>query len=585
MLPFAPKYMKRSNSKARTTNSDAAISQELSGAAPAGWEQAQRQVAEASGISMLLVKGHQPPALAIANNNSICRALQSSREHVKLCDPFCGEAHARAIAANTITHYRCHAGLHCFAMPVDIDSEQKLVVIGGRAFVRGSDYRETAERFRSGDLQDLVSDELFRNVIFADEADLDHAALRISKTASTFAPQTSAEVAPIQAETSPENITVPVDAATELIAGEPAETPQSMATSMDESRSLANSIRRFAEQIDASDPAQTYQSIVANSADLLHAERSSLLLFDEAENRLTMTAARGIPDAVADVAPIAFGQGIAGAVLRENRPLVATVDELGQPSPPERRYKTKSFISYPIAIGARRFGVLNLADKVGGGVYDLHDLSVIDLVAPQIALALERAEWQQRANEFQLMSITDPLTGLHNRRYLEARLAEELSRSKRYDYPLSFMMIDIDDFKVYNDLNGHQAGDRALEITAQCLHAALRKVDVASRYGGEEFSILLPQTALEEAGVIADRIRRKIMTTQFPHGTTQPLGAVTASIGLSSFSPALNSAEAIVRAADRALYHAKSHGKNRAYAYQGIQGTGPSAAVSAPTPQ
>jgi diguanylate cyclase (GGDEF)-like protein len=137
------------------------------------------------------------------------------------------------------------------------------------------------------------------------------------------------------------------------------------------------------------------------------------------------------------------------------------------------------------------------------------------------------------------------------------------------------MMIDIDDFKLYNDLNGHQAGDRALEITAQCLHAALRKVDVASRYGGEEFSILLPQTSLEEAGVIADRIRRKMMTTKFPHGVTQPGGMVTASIGLSSFSPALNSAEAIVRAADRALYHAKNHGKNRAYAYQGIQGTGP----------
>ena len=194
---------------------------------------------------------------------------------------------------------------------------------------------------------------------------------------------------------------------------------------------------------------------------------------------------------------------------------------------------------------------------------------MIDLVAPQIALALERAAWQQRANQFQLMSITDPLTGLHNRRYLEARLAEELSRSKRYNYPLSFMMIDIDDFKLYNDSNGHPAGDRALEITAQSLRAALRKIDVASRYGGEEFSILLPQTNLEEASVIADRIRRKILSTPFPHGVSQPLGAVTVSIGLSTFSPALDSAEAIVGAADRALYHAKSQGKNRAYAYQG----------------
>jgi diguanylate cyclase (GGDEF)-like protein len=97
----------------------------------------------------------------------------------------------------------------------------------------------------------------------------------------------------------------------------------------------------------------------------------------------------------------------------------------------------------------------------------------------------------------------------------------------------------------------------------------LRKVDVAARYGGEEFSILLPQATLKEAGAIADRLRRQIMATKFPHGETQPLGAVTVSIGLAAVSPTLDTAEAIIRAADRALYHAKSHGKNRAYAYQG----------------
>ena len=535
------------------------IPQEKPELAPAGWGEQQQKLAEASGISLLLVEGHQPPATTVSSNNSICQALQSSPEFVKLCDPYCGEAHARATVAKTITHYRCHAGLHCFAMPVELGQRTDLVMIGGRAFVRSADYRETAERFRSGDLQDLFSEDLFRNVIFADEADLDHAALQVAKATREFKAQPETEKRPA-VETSSADKTVE-----RQIKVAEARSPQRDATT------LANSIRTFAEQIDASDPLQTYQSIVAQSADLLRAERSSLLLFDESANQLTMSAARGIPSPVGDVAPIPMGEGIAGIVLRENRPLVATVDELGRTSAPDRRYKTKSFISYPIAIGDRRFGVLNLADKIGGGAYDLHDLSVIDLVAPQIALALERAAWQQRANQFQLMSITDPLTGLHNRRYLEARLAEELSRSKRYNYPLSFMMIDIDDFKLYNDRNGHQAGDRALEITAQCLHAALRKVDVASRYGGEEFSILLPQTDLEEAGVIADRIRRKIMSTRFPHGKTQPLGGVTVSIGLSTFSPTLDSAEAIVRAADRALYHAKSHGKNRAYAYQGAQ--------------
>jgi diguanylate cyclase (GGDEF)-like protein len=563
--------MKRSQ---KTEELSGLISQEASERAPSGWHEVQRSVAESSGISLLLVQGHQPPALAVSNNNSICNALQSSPRHMGLCDPFCGEAHARATTAGTITHYRCHAGLQCFAMPVELEANRGLVVIGGRAFGRSSDYRELAERFRSGDLRDLESEEIFQNVIFADASDLDHAALRLTQAASTFKNEPNQTNQAV--ETSPDEIPAPVaiDAKEpEQIAEEAEEEieEQSLVPPRVFEMSLAESIRNFASHIDASDPAKTYKSIVAQSADLLHAERSSLLLFDEAANQLMMTAAQGIPARLSEVAPMAVGEGIAGAVLRENRPLVATVDELGRTSNAERRYKTKSFISYPITIGTRRFGVLNLADKAGGGAYDLHDLSVIDLIAPQIALALERAAWQQRANQFQLMSITDPLTGLHNRRYLEARLAEELSRSKRYDYPLSFMMIDIDDFKVYNDLNGHQAGDRALEITAQCLHAALRKVDVASRYGGEEFSILLPQTGLEEAGAIADRIRRKIMTTPYPHGPTQPSGAVTVSIGLSMFSPALDSAEAIVRAADRALYHAKSHGKNRAYAYQGVQ--------------
>lgn len=551
----------RTVKKTERTQKSEVILQETPQRAPSGWREVQESVAESSGISLLLVDGHQPPALTVTNNNSICNALQSSPSHVKLCDPYCGEAHDRAIEAGTITHYRCHAGLQCFAMPIEIDKTRELAVIGGRAFVRSSDYRDLVERFRSGDLRQLASEEVFQNVIFADESALDHAALRLTKATSQFVKQ------PQQPPVSEPNVKEPaVPAAVER---EPAATE--LDSSPDRAAGLADSIRRFAEQIDASDPVQTYKSIVARSADLLQAERSSLLLFDESTNHLTVTAARGIPARLSEVAPVAVGEGIAGAVLRENRPLVATVDELGRASLAERGYKTKSFISYPITIGERRFGVLNLADKAGGGAYDLHDLTVIDLVAPQIALALERAAWQQRANQFQLMSITDPLTGLHNRRYLEARLAEELSRSKRYNYPLSFMMIDIDDFKLYNDLNGHQAGDRALEITAQALRAALRKVDVASRYGGEEFSILLPQTSLEEAGVIADRIRRKIMTTSFQHGKTQPLGRVTVSIGLSTFSPSLDSAEGIVRAADRALYHAKSHGKNRAYAYQGAQ--------------
>ena len=537
----------------------APIEQELPEKAPPGWREMQQSIAESSGIALLLVEGYQPPALAVTHNNSICETLQS----VRLCDPYCGMAHKRATTEGAVVHYRCHAGLQCFSLPVEISGRQ-LAVIGGRAFSSSADYRGFVERVRSGDLQELNSDDLFRNVIFADEADLDHAALKVSRAGEEFREQ------PPEAPTARltrKKETVAVTEATTLT--EERRVERGPFVGLDRRAPFAESIRRFAEQIDAAEPSQIYESILAQSADLLNAERGSLWLFDENANELTIKAARGIPVGQSEIESIRLGEGIAGSVISAGHPLVTTIDALGKRSLPERKYKTKSFISYPITIGARKIGVLNVTDKRGGAAYDEEDLAMIDLVSPQIALALERATWQHRANQFQLMSITDPLTGLHNRRYMEARLSEELNRSKRYEFPMSFLMIDIDDFKLYNDRNGHQAGDRALEITAQCLRSTLRKADVASRYGGEEFTILLPQTPLTEAGAIADRLRRQIMATRFPHGEAQPMGALTVSIGLSEFSSSLDSVEAIIRAADRALYHAKSHGKNRAYAYQG----------------
>jgi len=147
-------------------------------------------------------------------------------------------------------------------------------------------------------------------------------------------------------------------------------------------------------------------------------------------------------------------------------------------------------------------------------------------------------------------------------------MTEELSRSKRHDYAMSFLMIDIDDFKAYNDNNGHIAGDVALQITAHSLKAALRSADVPARYGGEEFCILLPQTSIDEAGAIADRIRHRVATADYPHGKAQPLGRVTISVGVSTFSPNVNTAETVIAAADRALYEAKSQGKDRTVFYR-----------------
>lgn len=535
------------------------IIQEQPERAPSGWRETQDSVAGTTGLSLLLVDGIQPPALVISNNNSICQALQASPEHVRLCDPYCGEAHRRAMGAGTITHYRCHAGLQCFAMPVDLDDSRPLAIIGGRAFVTSADYRATAERFREGDLHELLSTDLFSNVIFASEQDLDHAALRIAEAAKSYEEQPAPPAAPTVVD---QSLTPPRDELHRELSR--------LRGELDRRTRFADSVLNFTQQIDSVEPAKTYASILTQSTRLLRAERGSLWAFDENTNELEVKAVLGIPDEMSEVRPIRLGEGISGAVMSKGEPLVVrNLDEIGRaPAEPQRGYKTNSFISFPIKLGDRRIGLLNVSDKAGGGAYDEIDLSLIESIAPQMALALDRAEWQEKATEFQLMSITDPLTGLLNRRYLQERLNEELSRSKRYGYPMSFMMIDIDDFKHYNDRNGHQEGDHALQLTAHCLKSSLRLADVASRYGGEEFCILLPQTALDEAAVIAERIRQMIQSTAYPHGKGQPKGSVTASIGLSSFSKYLDTPEAIIRAADRALYHAKSQGKNRIVAYQ-----------------
>lgn len=542
--------------------------------APAAWAEVQDGLATSSGMALLLVDGPQPPAIVVSNNNSICHALQTSPAHVKLCDPYCGVAHQEAMKAQGTIAYKCHAGLQCFAKPVEVGGKRNLTVIGGRAFIKSSDYQNLSERFRSGDLQSLASDETFANVIFGDQQRLNELAERVDRTTSRFNSAASNGSELTKAKPRSGNGHSPA------ALPKPPETPAPAKTDLEvevrrlrnelESRSrVANSLQHFLERISWADPAKTYSSIISSSKELLQSERASLLVLDETSKELVLKSASGLAIEPNSIGPIRVGDGVAGEVIDSGEALLVTDlrKEGRQPAPRERRYKTNSFISYPIIINGRKVGVLNVTDKSGGRSFDEVDLSLLEIIGPQVALALERAEWQERATAFQLMSITDPLTGLPNRRYLEERLAEELSRSKRYDYPMSFLMIDIDDFKIYNDKNGHQAGDLALQITAHCLKGALRSADVPSRYGGEEFCILLPQTGMTEAGTIADRIRQRVATTDFPHGRSQPLGHVTISVGVSTFSAIVNTPEYIMSAADRALYLAKNLGKDRVEFY------------------
>nr|ART38434.1 G374 [uncultured bacterium] len=564
--------------KKKPPKDKAAITQEVVDRAPAGWAAVQEKIAAATGLSILLVDGYQPPALVVSNNNSICHAFQSSPDYVKLCDPYCGQAHQRALNAGGAIEYKCHAGLSCIARPVRIGDEPNLAVIGGRAFVTGADYRAAVERFRVGDLKELLAKDPFHNVIFSDQAKLEELSGRLALAADKFTETDTQDAAPIAvaSQRSREARAVRQEPA-QLNANalELQREIDQLRGELDKRSQLDESLEHFLERINATDPQQTYTAILKNSKELLLAERASLFAFDENSNELVAKSVIGFPVELSEIAHIRVGEGIAGQVMESGRALVvADLESAGyRAAETERGYKTRSFISYPLVLAGRKIGVLNVADKIGGQAFDDVDLSLIDIIGPQVATALERAGWQERASEFRLMSVTDAGTGLLNRRYLEERLNEELNRSRRYNYAMSFLMIDIDDFKNYNDVNGHPAGDQALKITAHGLKSELRLEDVACRYGGEEFCILLPQTPINEAAAIAERIRRKIADTSYPFGQNQPEGKVTISIGISTLSRHVDTSAAIIDAADRALYDAKRKGKNRIEFYQNPSGS------------
>jgi diguanylate cyclase (GGDEF)-like protein len=162
--------------------------------------------------------------------------------------------------------------------------------------------------------------------------------------------------------------------------------------------------------------------------------------------------------------------------------------------------------------------------------------------------------------ELQRMSLTDALTGLANRRQLEAMLDSEVRRSRRLKHDFSVMMLDVDNFKAYNDEHGHPAGDDVLQRLAGILRESTREVDCVARYGGEEFLAVLPESDIAAAEEVAERIRKHLADEEFTGGK------VTVSIGLAEFPEHGDSPEALVAVADVALYAAKNDGRNRVVA-------------------
>ena len=246
------------------------------------------------------------------------------------------------------------------------------------------------------------------------------------------------------------------------------------------------------------------------------------------------------------------GIGVVGQAVRYGRPTTENdADEASVEVHPERPLRR---LALPLVVGAQIRGAIEL-DSPGPCALTPGTLEVLETLATHAAAAIESARLHTFTEE---LAHTDALTGLANRRRLDADLAVECERSGRYQRPLALIMFDVDHFKQFNDTQGHQRGDELLQELATTVAATVRSTDTAYRYGGEEFAVLARETDAEHAQILAERLRRRI--EEHFAGAVVP---VTASFGVGLVDPAGPSPVTVVASADAALYRAKAGGRNR----------------------
>lgn len=223
--------------------------------------------------------------------------------------------------------------------------------------------------------------------------------------------------------------------------------------------------------------------------------------------------------------------------------------------------KIRSIALLPMIRRGQLVGVLHLGSNNASRFTSDHESHFLHRLATIGAFCLENTA---NLEHLVLSGLTDVLTGLHNRRYLDRRLSEEVTRSARYGSPLSCLFIDADHFKSVNDTHGHHAGDQVLREISLRVRECLRASDIATRFGGEEFALLLPQTDQDEALKLAERIRKRICEQSVMLESGQRL-QITVSIGVSQLAIPVseNGAEKLLNDADGALYEAKRQGRNR----------------------
>ena len=300
----------------------------------------------------------------------------------------------------------------------------------------------------------------------------------------------------------------------------------------------------------------------------LSSSRVSLMLTTGSQ-LLRIQAARGLPLEIVGNTVVKIGSGVAGLVASNGRPVL--IEKIRQA--PENlvgvgHYQSESYVSVPLRSEHQILGVVNVTERLVDEPFGRNDLERLVRIAQSMGLAIHRSMLYRRAEE---LAVRDELTGLYNRRYLMQFLERMLERARLEDFPVTFLLFDLDHFKSYNDRYGHPAGDEVLREVAKLMQWNFRSHDVVARLGGEEFAVILWdgrgrdsdwQGHPLQAYFFAERLRRAMMRHHF--GAIGRAG-VTLSGGLATFPWNALSRKELFERADEALYRAKRDGRNRVY--------------------
>ena len=308
--------------------------------------------------------------------------------------------------------------------------------------------------------------------------------------------------------------------------------------------------------------AKLYATVIDYATDLTRTPAGSLAMFDEEHGEMVLVASKGFSKYFSQVRRWKVRKGGLTTHILNQRG-VTVIEKLKKSpkfnTPILSEEKVEAVAAIPLWNEGKILGILYVNDFQTRS-FSEKEISLLSLISTIAATAIGKAKVLEMTR---LMAITDELTGLFNHRHLLQQLSSELSRTQRYGRALTVAMLDIDHFKLYNDTHGHLMGNEVLRNLGDIIRRNIRETDIPARYGGEEFSIIMPETSRTKGKLIAERLRKAIAGHPFKNAKQQPGGAMSVSIGLASYPENAATPHDLIEAADRALYRAKSTGRNR----------------------